>query len=141
MGKPVKADCPRCRLPLQGNRYEGVSCQFCEQCWGYFVGLREFEKILAKRDESFSKQESETKRRLRPHREDGKILRCVGCQAPMQKLKLEDAFFIDICREHGVWLDTGEIKRAQVLDEKVNGSVRGALRKATSDGEAEDEDE
>ena len=137
MPKPVKPDCPRCKLPLINNRYEGIQVQFCEQCWGYFVGLREFEKVLQKRDENFSASERKTLR-IRPHREDGKLLRCVTCTAPMAKLKLEEGFFIDICREHGVWLDTGEIKRAQIMDEKVDGSVRALLRKATASDE-EDE--
>ena len=137
MAKNVKPDCPRCRLPLVNTRYEGIAVQFCEQCWGYFVGLREFEKVLQKRDENFSASERRTQR-MRPHREDGKLLRCVMCAGPMAKLKLEEGFFIDICREHGVWLDTGEIKRAQIMDEKAEGSVRALLRKATA---ADDEDE
>src|SRR5262245_30182459 len=124
-------------MPLVNTRYEGIQVQFCEQCWGYFVGLREFEKVLHKRDENFSAAEKRTQR-LRPHREDGKLLRCVTCTGPMAKLKLEEGFFIDICRDHGVWLDTGEIKRAQIMDEKAEGSVRALLRKATA---ADDEDE
>lgn len=138
MPKPPKSDCPRCRLPLSTTRYEGVSTLFCDQCWGYFIGLRDFEKILNKKEE-FSKQETTHAQRARPHREDGKLLRCVTCAHPMAKLKLEDAFFIDLCRDHGVWLDTGEIKQAQLLDERVNGSVRLALRHATSDDEEDDE--
>ncbi len=137
--KPTKPECPRCRMPLGNSRYEGLAVLFCDQCWGYFVGLREFEKILQKRDENFSKQETRSTQRARAHSEDGKILRCVTCTAPMAKLKLEDQFFIDFCRNHGVWLDTGEIKRAQILDEKINGCVRAALRKALEDDDEDDE--
>ena len=51
---------------------------------------------------------------------------CPRCHLSLQPEKYEGVA-VDYCRDHGLWLDTGEIKRAQILDERT-GAVRKALR-------------
>lgn len=130
-------ECPRCKMTLGPAKYEGVNVDFCDTCWGYWVGLYQFETILTSKDEVFSKEEKQSKAATHPG--DGKPLACARCSHHMQKLQVRDewdqpAFFIDYCQDHGLWLDTGEIKRAQILDERT-GNVRKAL-KATLKGKA-----
>ncbi|MEZ0228630.1 MAG: zf-TFIIB domain-containing protein [Planctomycetota bacterium] len=129
--KQAPAGCPRCQVSLEPAKYEGVSVQFCNMCWGYWVGRLELETILTSKDESFSRDEKKGAARAPAHEGDRKILSCVRCGKTMSKLAVEDsgmvAFLVDYCRDHGLWLDTGEIKRAQILDEKT-GAVRKALR-------------
>ena len=127
--KPI---CPRCGVTLAPTKYENVSVDFCDACWGYWVGLYQFETILATKDEVFSKEERQSSAKAAAHPADGKPLGCARCGKGMQKLMVKDewdkpAFFVDFCKDHGLWLDTGEIKRAQILDEKT-GAVRKALR-------------
>jgi len=123
--------CPRCKVSLEPAKYESVAVEFCNMCWGYWVGRLEFETILSSRDEHFSRDEKKGAARAPAHEGDRKILSCIKCQKTMSKLAVEDegmvAFLVDYCRDHGLWLDTGEIKRAQILDEKT-GAVHKALR-------------
>jgi Zn-finger nucleic acid-binding protein len=135
--------CPRCQVTLQPDKYEGVAIEFCDTCWGYWVGRLEFETILTSKDEHFSRDERKVASRAPAHEGDRKMLTCVRCGKIMSKIAVEDdgmvAFLVDYCRDHGLWLDTGEIKRAQILDEKT-GAVRKALR-ASFDRAAVEADE
>jgi len=135
--------CPRCQVTLQPDKYEGVAIEFCDTCWGYWVGRLEFETILTSKDEHFSRDERKVASRAPAHEGDRKMLTCVKCAKIMSKIAVEDdgmvAFLVDYCRDHGLWLDTGEIKRAQILDEKT-GAVRKALR-ASFDRAAVEADE
>jgi Zn-finger nucleic acid-binding protein len=127
---PIHA-CPRCAVSLEPSKYEGVAVEFCNVCWGYWVGRLELETILTSKAEHFSRDERKGAVRAAAHEGDRKMLSCIKCQKTMSKLAVEDAgmvaFLVDYCRDHGLWLDTGEIKRAQILDEKT-GAVRKALR-------------
>jgi len=123
--------CPRCLVTLQPDKYEGVALEFCDTCWGYWIGRLELETILTQKGEHFSRDERKVASRAPAHEGDRKMLTCVRCGKLMSKLAVEDegmvAFLVDYCRDHGLWLDTGEIKRAQILDERT-GAVRKALR-------------
>ncbi len=129
--RPAVHACPRCQVTLSPDRYEGVAVERCDTCWGYWLGRLELETILTSKDEHFSRDEKKVAGRAPAHEGDRRMLTCVRCGKTMSKLAVEDdgmvAFLVDYCRDHGLWLDTGEIKRAQILDEK-SGSVRKALR-------------
>lgn len=138
----VKAtpECPRCNVSLSRTKYEGVNVDFCDACWGYWVGLYQFETILSSKDEVFSKEERRgaLSDKAKVHSADGTPLSCARCEHHMQKLQVKDewgapAFFLDYCKDHGLWLDTGEIKRSQILDERT-GNVRKALRASVGKG-------
>ena len=128
---PKGRTCPRCNVTLSPTKYESVAVEFCDTCWGYWVGRLELETILSSKDEQFSRDEKKSAVRAPAHEGDRKILACVKCGKTMSKLAVEDdgmvAFLVDYCRDHGLWLDTGEIKRAQILDERT-GAVHKALR-------------
>src|SRR5947199_9739722 len=118
--KPAKVklkatpECPRCGVSLGEQKYETVSVHVCDACWGYWVGLYQFETILASKDEVFSKEERQSSFKAKVHPADGKPLNCARCEKGMQKLQVKDewdkpTFFLDYCKDHGLWLDTGEI--------------------------------
>jgi Zn-finger nucleic acid-binding protein len=129
--RPAAHECPRCHVTLTPEKYEGVAVELCDTCWGYWLGRLELETILTSKDEVFSGDEKKVAGRAPAHEGDRRMLSCVRCGKTMSKLAVEDdgmvAFLVDYCRDHGLWLDTGEIKRAQILDER-SGSVRKALR-------------
>jgi Zn-finger nucleic acid-binding protein len=134
-----KPQCPRCKISLGADKYEGVNVDFCDTCWGHWVGIYQFETILASKDEVFSKEERQSSAKAPAHPADGKPLTCARCDKGMQKLMVKDewdkaAFFVDYCKDHGLWLDTGEIKRAQILDERTGGNVRKALETSVGKG-------
>ncbi len=126
-------NCPRCDLPLRKQDYEGVTTDVCESCWGFWLDTGEFEDILERRDFSFSDEEREAILDLRsasaPNRT--KPAACPQCGKTMERALYDQSvrLSIDRCRRHGVWLDTGEIKKAQALAEKSPGVHRMLLRK------------
>ena len=58
-------NCPRCRLALRRQDYEGVETDVCDSCWGFWLDTGEFEDILERRDLSFSDEEREAILNLR----------------------------------------------------------------------------
>lgn len=120
-------DCPRCKLPLAQDKYEGVPVDVCRECWGYWLDKGEFQKITVGRDFVFSPEEKkqilayakrEDRRASRDGTEDAAIA-CPRCGAAMEKIRFDfqAPITLDRCAKHGVWLDTHELKLAQVLAE------------------------
>src|SRR5579871_3389883 len=104
----VALECPRCGVTLGSTKYEGMAVDFCDACWGYWIGLHQFEAILAAKDEVFSTEEKGVSSGAKAHPADGKPLPCCRCKKGMAKLPIEEkghvAFFLDYCRDHGLWL-------------------------------------
>lgn len=119
-------DCPRCRLSLSPAEYEGEQVSFCDNCWGYWMQRSQLDQIVADRSSKFSRGERSTV--AREVRDKGDKDRtgteaqpapCPECGATMKHTSYTEAcpIVIDECREHGVWLDAGELKELQVLFE------------------------
>ena len=133
------ADCPRCRFALQPDTYEGVEVLFCSTCWGHWVEPEALGKILASDEYSFSESEARSVRSsIFRHwveaedtpdsaREQASVQEtpqlvsppCPVCQRPMDTVPFTDdcPIEIDKCNDHGVWLDTSEVKKIQVFFE------------------------
>ncbi len=126
-------NCPRCNLALRKQDYEGVETDVCESCWGFWLDTGEFEAILERRDFSFSDEEREAILDLRsaskPDLTEPPC--CPKCGKTMERALYDESvrLSIDRCPQDGVWLDTGEIKKAQALVEKSPGVHRLLLRK------------
>jgi len=120
-------DCPRCRLLLATNEYEGEEVHFCGTCWGYWLTRTQLDQIVTAVKYRFGKQEKETiestlgsdgdANRQGSERE---AVPCPVCGNEMQKKKysIDCPVQIDECEQHGIWLDTGEIKDLQVYIER-----------------------
>jgi len=115
-------DCPRCKHPLRKVDYEGVETDMCERCWGLWLDSGEFAEILTRRDYVFSPEETALCLDVRTASRAGKTTPapCPKCLRTMERQHYDESvhLVIDRCPEHGVWLDTGEIKKAQALAEK-----------------------
>ena len=113
-------DCPRCKLPLGKEAYEGYEVEICAGCWGVWLDPGELEKIVLARRYSFS--EEEKKSALDPkHRSPTTPVACPKCGVRMERLYIDPTLglVIDRCPRHGTWLDAGEIKRVQALAESA----------------------
>ena len=119
-------DCPRCGLPLSPDKYEKVPVDVCRECWGYWLDVGEFAQIATSHDFMFN--ESERKQVLdfakkRQSATEAKTqdepLACPKCKKVMEKVKfdLQAPITLDRCEAHGMWMDTHELKLAQVLAE------------------------
>ena len=126
-------DCPRCKLSLVKDRYEGEEVDLCQGCWGIWLDLGELEHILESRHFHFTPEERKLAVDGRTRREQGPIepAHCPKCTVRMERLYLDPKIYlvIDRCRKHGVWLDTGEIKTLQVMAEASQDVSRMLVRK------------
>ncbi len=120
-------DCPRCGLSVQTRAYEGESVYFCGICWGFWLKRSQLDDIVGKIRYGFSKDEkravlttmAETGDADRQGSEEAAIT-CPECSKPLEKKRYDEScpVVIDECDDHGIWLDTGEIKDLQVFLEQ-----------------------
>jgi Zn-finger nucleic acid-binding protein len=119
--------CPRCQLSLSPQEYENENVSFCQTCWGHWLSRTQLDSIVKKVEYKFSRLE--TKAVLQTISEKGdkdrqgaesQIINCPECDRPMEKKTYAEGCPIEIdeCPQHGIWLDTGEIKDLQVFVEK-----------------------
>ena len=120
-------DCPRCKLSLAPQAYEGAEVHGCGQCWGFWVPAKSLRTILTTKGEVFSTSESEhvVDHVVGDVEGDGTVT-CLQCGSAMQKRVMLGSVLVDFCVGHGVWLDTGELKSIQVIAE-IEDTVRAWL--------------
>jgi Zn-finger nucleic acid-binding protein len=120
-------DCPRCRLLLAEAEYEGEQVHFCGTCWGYWLTRSQLDRITGGVKYRFGKGEAQTvKKTLRSHGDADRqgferdAVSCPMCGVGLKRKEYaaDCPVQIDECDEHGVWLDTGEIKDLQVFIER-----------------------
>ncbi len=126
-------DCPRCHLPLAVADYEGVEVDMCSTCWGFWLDLGELEQILKIRALTFSEEERTQILDVRSAWDHGPLADapCPKCGRTMDRISYDESvhLVIDRCANHGTWLDTGEIKKAQAIAEKSQAVHQMLLRK------------
>ena len=120
--------CPECDIPLQtlDLQVEGkFLIERCDTCLGLFFDPGELEALM---DKSVSNVFSINRKRIdtliRENREgDGRITyrKCPVCKELMHRINFgaRSGVIVDQCKTHGVWLDSGELKR--LLDWKKAG--------------------
>ena len=113
-------DCPRCKLPLQDEIYENVDTLFCSQCWGHWMSREAFVTVMQNDGYKFSDAEKESVLRKWAQKatstEMDPIVQCPICKQLTEKKPFSDdcPVKLDLCHDHGVWLDASEIKQVQV---------------------------
>jgi Zn-finger nucleic acid-binding protein len=125
--------CPRCNVPLQKVDYEGVETDMCDQCWGFWLDTGELEQVLDRKKFVFSEKERKQILDLMSASDQGPTepAPCPRCGETMERFHYDESvhLVIDRCDEHGVWLDTGEIKKVQAVAETSGAIHRMLLRK------------
>jgi Zn-finger nucleic acid-binding protein len=123
-------DCPRCVLLLSGAEYEGEEVHFCGTCWGYWLTRRQLDQIVAAVMYQFGERETVAIAETIDSHGDAdrqgserEAVPCPVCGVEMKKEKYTTncPVQIDECDQHGIWLDTGEIKDLQVFIERRMG--------------------
>lgn len=115
-------DCPRCKLMLRTTDYEGVEVDMCDNCWGIWLDTGELGRVIDARDMKFSSEEKRQLTKLRggaAEPQAGDPAPCPHCGKIMEQVRSDvgTPLVIDRCPDHGVWLDTGEIKTVQAVAE------------------------
>ena len=127
--------CPRCGQDLAARHYGDLDVDECDGCGGLQVTPQMMDRIVATRD-------TPTDLRLalpqRPAVAEQRVtyLRCPGCGKSMNRRNFGriSGVLVDVCREHGVWFDSGE------LSEVLGFIERGGLARAR-EREAEEREE
>ncbi len=122
-------DCPRCKLTMEDAVYEQQPVKFCGNCWGYWMTRDRLDKIVDGVTYAFSKKEQKTiSRTMRTQGDvdrggESAYIQCPECDQFMERKKFhyKCPVEIDECAQHGIWLDTGEIKELQVFIERFIG--------------------
>ena len=115
-------NCPRCGVDLKKEPHEGVVVDRCPACWGTWLDKGEFSQVLAGaiRRMRFSEEEIDSVFKGIVHdanvQRPDPLLNCPRCGKAMGKVHHNAARLItlDRCDAHGLWLDTKELKQAQV---------------------------
>lgn len=119
--------CPRCQLSLSDDHYENQDVKFCTNCWGHWLDQSSLHAILDSDSYSFSAKERNHMlftmwaNRGEAGREKSELepIDCPECNSRLQRKRFFDdcPVEVDVCDEHGIWLDTGEIKELQIFFE------------------------
>jgi len=104
--------CPRCRRPLEPHSYRSEHLDRCPECSGIWLDTDEFRHLTSSKDvyndpavpESYMKK---------PLKDSAIYIPCVRCGSLMNRMMFRkiSGVIIDICSDHGVWLDDGELQR------------------------------
>jgi len=120
-------DCPRCQLMMNDGEYEGEKVKVCGTCWGYWLSREQLEKIVDTVEYSFARSEKkkidrtmQTQGDVNREGHEGSFIQCPVCAKFMERKKYhyKCPVEIDECADHGIWLDTGEIKELQIYIEQ-----------------------
>lgn len=119
--------CPRCHLLLADAEYEGEQVQFCGTCWGYWLTRQQLDQITSQVKYRFGEPESQAIAETLDAQGDAnrqgsedEAVSCPVCGIQMKRKRYASScpVQIDECDQHGLWLDTGEIKDLQVFIER-----------------------
>jgi Zn-finger nucleic acid-binding protein len=112
--KPINAVlfCPRCYCKLEEHEYRGSVIDVCPQCAGLWLDSDEFAFYTSERD-AFADPTISRAYRKKPLDGKNDYLKCLRCDAFMARRNFRkiSGVVIDICRDHGVWLDAGELEQ------------------------------
>jgi Zn-finger nucleic acid-binding protein len=97
---------------LEENEYRGSIIDICPECAGLWFDAEEFGYHASERD-TFTDPTIPRVYLKHPLEEKKSYLKCVRCEAVMVRRNFRkiSGVLIDICRDHGVWLDAGELEQ------------------------------
>jgi heat shock protein HtpX len=136
VGKAVSQHrCPRCNVSMISRKYEGASILHCSFCQGNLLQAGVLEKIIARREVTFSSANIARANKWRQAQKKGTVndlcdfpaIKCPLCGTPMRKSfqSLLTRVIIDRCANgtcRAVWCDGGELEKIQILIEEATGA-------------------
>jgi Zn-finger nucleic acid-binding protein len=132
---PAKSACPRCKAELRTRQVGANTLVECGSCAGLWVEPQLLERLCS--DVSARKSIAEVLGKLAVPKPQTRALAegyipCPNCKEPMNRKNFGSisGVLIDVCREHGVWLDHGELERALSFAE-TGGLIEARRREVT----------
>jgi len=131
-GLGAKEKCPRCNTGLHEIDYEGTQILHCKFCDGHLLKGGHLERLIARRDQTFTEEEIQNAKNIWLASQKGSIkdacklpyIKCPLCNQPMIKSfhTLHTRVVIDRCTNPNcgaVWCDKGELAMIQILVENA----------------------
>jgi Zn-dependent protease with chaperone function/Zn-finger nucleic acid-binding protein len=127
-----KNRCPRCRVALHDNFYEGVAVKICPDCGGKLIDSAVMERVIARKEVTFSErlkkkaQEFEESFLFDPilrkkiHADKLPKISCPNCGSRMlpRPYNYQYVIPVDKCLVcHKIWFDSDELEILQILIE------------------------
>lgn len=106
----TQLSCPRCAAPLQVRKYAELDVDECDLCGGLFLSPSMLDRIVREHDRPEGVRLALPKR---PYQRETAVqyVRCPRCDGTMNRRNFGrfSGVVVDICRDHGVWFDGGEL--------------------------------
>jgi len=133
--RAVLGACPRCSVPLAQIDYAETPLDECPSCGGVFVDAWILDRLVVARGARISLALALPVRMLHREREV-RYLKCPRCAAQMNRkiFGRSSGVVVDVCKEDGIWFDSGELASVLVFIES------GGLQRAQQ-REIEERDE
>jgi len=112
--------CPCCNIALESIKNETFSLEYCSKCDGVLIDEDEFEMLIEYKVNPLHKFNPHYLRFIQDHPRDNRkksqFQNCPICNNLMGVInyKKQSGIILDICEEHGIWLDGGELR--QIMD-------------------------
>ncbi|MCC7540612.1 MAG: zf-TFIIB domain-containing protein [Deltaproteobacteria bacterium] len=122
--------CPRCASKLVDVRGDSLSLEECPKCGGVFVDHDTIARLATdpgrRGDARAGAGVTLERTSIEPGLETVRYVRCPMCEKLMNRKNYGEVsgVIVDVCRDHGVWFDAGELTRVVEFIEK------GGLEKA-----------
>jgi len=108
--------CPHCDIVMEKVMEIESIIDFCPNCEGIFCENDELEEITRERD--VYKMDDIPRKFLRKNLPEAvKYIKCPVCQKVMNRVNFKGIsnVIIDVCYDHGVWLDSGELEEIRAF--------------------------
>lgn len=111
--------CPACDVLMPPSQVGGVGLNECRQCNGLWVPGDHFDALVRRATEARRKADTSDAPPTAPRVQGGnpahkrvQYRKCPECQGFMQRrnYRRSSGVVIDVCREHGTWLDADELE-------------------------------
>ena len=108
----IRPLCPVCQCEMTNHSYHGNDIDMCSKCNSIWVDNREFTKLTSERD-VYNDDSIPDEYIRQPLQSPTEYHHCPVCNRLMtqKNFKKISGVIIDVCRDHGVWLEAGELER------------------------------
>jgi len=120
-------ECPRCKVKLQSLKIDHVHIRECERCGGFWSEISAFEELCTIKEHQASVMgfigsyiHTDTSPLAVSY------VPCPDCRQLMNRSNFarSSGVIIDMCKQHGVWFDAGELQKI------INFIERGGIDRA-----------
>ena len=106
-------ECPRCKIKLNLLQIDETTLRECRKCDGVWAGVETFENICADREKQSAVLGFIAKKEPQTPLAKITYVPCPDCGQLMNRSNFASSsgVIIDLCKQHGVWLDADELPK------------------------------